>query len=199
MFGAKLTRTGSIAPSVRQRISRKAESPFAAFGRRQSKRLTAKQVWNLYCNWMWDKNDYYFSQIVGRQYGRHPVLQGLEKDSRQLWQIISKLVHRFINLDEIQCVIIAEFSHWTNGQNECSFSTFCPVQNLLILWSIVIIVCTILAASNQTPVRWQTLSLQNISYPSWSTLESWKPLVSVDKDTLFVWPLKSFWRGKWKW
>ena len=44
MFGAKLTRTGSIAPSVRQRMSRKAESPFAAFGRRQSKRLTTKQV-----------------------------------------------------------------------------------------------------------------------------------------------------------
>ena len=44
MFGAKMTRTGSIAPSVRQRMSRKAESPFAAFGRRQSRRLTAKQV-----------------------------------------------------------------------------------------------------------------------------------------------------------
>ena len=48
MFGARTTRTGSIAPSMRQRMSRKAESPFAAFGRRQSKRLTAKQVRNLY-------------------------------------------------------------------------------------------------------------------------------------------------------
>jgi len=44
MFGAKMTRTGSIAPSIRQRMSRKAESPFAAFGRRLSRKLTAKQV-----------------------------------------------------------------------------------------------------------------------------------------------------------
>ena len=52
MFGAKITRTGSIAPSVRQKMSRKAESPFAAFGKRMSRKLTAKQVCSLFINRM---------------------------------------------------------------------------------------------------------------------------------------------------
>ena len=40
VFGAKVTRTGSVAPSVRQKMSRKAVSPFSFFNRKASKKLS---------------------------------------------------------------------------------------------------------------------------------------------------------------
>lgn len=40
IFGTKLTRTGSIAPSVRHKMSRKSDSPFAFFNKKASNQLT---------------------------------------------------------------------------------------------------------------------------------------------------------------
>lgn len=39
IFGTKLTRTGSIAPSVRHKMSRKSDSPFAFFNKKASNQL----------------------------------------------------------------------------------------------------------------------------------------------------------------
>ncbi len=44
VFGANLTRTGSVAPSVRQKMSRKANSPFSFFNKKASLKLTGKSV-----------------------------------------------------------------------------------------------------------------------------------------------------------
>ncbi|KAI6649456.1 Unconventional myosin-XVI [Oopsacas minuta] len=43
MFGAKLSRTGSVQPSLRQKSVRKEQSPFAFFKRRMSKEISASK------------------------------------------------------------------------------------------------------------------------------------------------------------
>ena len=44
IFGGKLTRTGTVAPSMRQKMSRVAVSPFSHFNKKTSKRLSKASV-----------------------------------------------------------------------------------------------------------------------------------------------------------